>query len=859
MAAPFFAGPPPPLGAPQPEFWIEAKAPDGKPYFYHAVTRQTAWTLPAGAQLMKPPGQQPDPAQQQQGTPVSHVGGGPPSGLLGAGGAAQNALAQAQAAQQYSQSQPVGASVNQGNMPSLSMSQQPPGMMQNPGMAPMPGMMGGVLPNPGMFGMHPGMGFPQFSPFGPPPGMMPAMQQRGDPADWNEYQNSNGASYWYNSKLGKTVNEKPAELVEYEQRRKNEAAVAAAQAKPVESKPGNGEPKKEASTKPIATKQIPGTPWCVVWTSDKKSFFHNPSTKASVWKRPPELLGSKEVDELIAQVPEDAAVDGGEKRAATTNGEASSGKREASVDTQTPTKRLRGGSVDDASRDSMDSASTSSEAGVASNVVSSSSNSKAPSQRPVVKPKIDPAMEAELKAAKDREQIPLNERIAKFKELLDEKDVSAYSTWEKELHKIVFDSRYLLLTSKDRKDVFDEFTKEKAEREKVEKRKKAEALREAFRTLLAEANLTVKTSFNDFSSKFGKDDRYRNIERMRDREDVFDEFMHDVRKKEKEQRRLDQEKIRLNFIEMVQEYSGLNRKSHWSDVKKKFRDDPRYERVDSSNQREEWFREYAKTLPKKKDKESDEDKPAEKEEEDDKVKEDREKQERQQASMRERERVVQEEMSVIAKDRDKERESHRYDEAVQHYKALLTDLVRQTDLTYKEARKILKKDSRYELADPLSKHQKEELYEEHLDQLSAKKKQTYRELLEEADVALDASWKEIKRKIREDPRYTKFSSQDSKREKEFDRFVKDKTAKALLEFRDLLKETRHIDFKTKSRIDESEQNMKDIVEILKNDKRFLVLEPLAKARKEILLEYIDDLARRGPPPPPTASEPARRH
>jgi hypothetical protein len=47
--------------------------------------------------------------------------------------------------------------------------------------------------------------------------------------------------------------------------------------------------------------------------------------------------------------------------------------------------------------------------------------------------------------------------------------------------------------------------------------------------------------------------------------------------------------------------------------------------------------------------------------------------------------------------------------------------------------------------------------------------------------------------------------------------------------------------------------------IFQNDKRYLVLEPLAKERKDILLEHIEELARRGPPPPPTASEPTRRH
>lgn len=33
--------------------------------------------------------------------------------------------------------------------------------------------------------------------------------------------------------------------------------------------------------------------------------------------------------------------------------------------------------------------------------------------------------------------------------------VSAFSSWEKELSKIVFDSRYLLLTSRERKQVFE--------------------------------------------------------------------------------------------------------------------------------------------------------------------------------------------------------------------------------------------------------------------------------------------------------------------------------------------------------------------------------------------------------------------
>lgn len=70
--------------------------------------------------------------------------------------------------------------------------------------------------------------------------------------------------------------------------------------------------------------------------------------------------------------------------------------------------------------------------------------------------------------------------------------VSAFSTWEKELHKIVFDPRYLLLTSKERKQVFEKYVKERAEEERREKRNKMKERKEQFQKLLEEAGLHGK-------------------------------------------------------------------------------------------------------------------------------------------------------------------------------------------------------------------------------------------------------------------------------------------------------------------------------------------------------------------------------
>ena len=53
----------------------------------------------------------------------------------------------------------------------------------------------------------------------------------------------------------------------------------------------------------------------------------------------------------------------------------------------------------------------------------------------------------------------------------------------------------------------------------------------------------------------------------------------------------------------------------------------------------------------------------------------RDRQERMVASLREREMVVKQSLSVSLRERDREREQHQKEEAVQHFKALMADMV----------------------------------------------------------------------------------------------------------------------------------------------------------------------------------------
>lgn len=302
--------------------------------------------------------------------------------------------------------------------------------------------------------------------------------------------------------------------------------------------------------------------------------------------------------------------------------------------------------------------------------------------------------------------------------------------------------------------------------------------------------------------------------------------------------------LKSDFIQLLKETSEIDRHSRWSDIKRKIDSEPRYKAVDSSSRREDWFKDYVRNLE---------------DDSDDEERRNREKQERVQESMRKREEEVKQSLSSSLRERDKEREQHKKDEAIQLFNALLADLVRNSESSWRDTRKQLRKDHRWELASLLEREEKEKLFEVHLENLTKKNREMFHKLLDETpEISLSSSWKEVKKLIKEDPRYSKYSSSDRRREKEFDDYLREKYVQAKADFRELLKETKLITYKSRKMMEESDSHWHDIEKILQNDKRYLVLDCVGEERKKILVSYIEDLDRKGVPPPPTASEPTRR-
>ena len=161
--------------------------------------------------------------------------------------------------------------------------------------------------------------------------------------DWTEHTAPDGKKYFYNQKSGESVWEEPKELIEFKRRQaamgpgggppggappttmpslsappttvskdpepKSDAPPASKM--PAISKPAvSAQPTTAASaaekaaksgdkSRPVSSTPVHGTPWCVVWTGDNRVFFYNPSTKTSVWERPPDLIGRADVTEML--------------------------------------------------------------------------------------------------------------------------------------------------------------------------------------------------------------------------------------------------------------------------------------------------------------------------------------------------------------------------------------------------------------------------------------------------------------------------------------------------------------------------------------------------------------------------------
>eukprot|EP00795_Rhopilema_esculentum_P012455 gene12455-3124_t len=726
----------------------------------------------------------------------------------------------------------------------------PPGL-HPPGFPPPLGNSGppGFMPNQPVPGMPmPPVPLPNFPGFPMPPGMRPQKP----PSDWTEHRLPDGKIYYYNSKTLESTWEKPKELIhdagpqqgekvkvenrnamdedidgvrmatEPESRSKEGINKEKPGFKPIQNamehsfKTEDNKEKGETG-KPVASAVVPGTGWHVVWTENSRHFFFNPTSKTSIWEKPVELESDPRIDEIIKAGPD--------------------GRKE---DLKKPSDGVIAESEPAPKKPKI-------EEGMADAGQDQSHDSKETDE--------NGELQDEQDAKVKKQSMSLEERMAEFRILLLEKQVSAFSTWDKELHKIVFDSRYLLLSMKERKQSFEKFVRSRADEERKERKVKQKEKKDEFRKLMEEIVSSERTTFSEFTSKAAKDPRFKLIDKAREKEGMFNEFMIEYRKSQKERTMVENKKVKNEFFELLGELKGLDKKSDWRKVKASIRGDPRYEAVGSKHLREDLFTEYvSRKITESKENDHIKEQLREIRNDDER----NEKQHRVEASIKQREEEVRAKKEEIEKDRRKERGVHMHEKAVENFLALLTDMVRDPEISWKETRRFLRKDPRWDALEVLPKPEKEKYFKEHIDELNKKRKKQFLKMLDENELPLDAQWKDVKKAMRQDSRYEIFPTSEA-REQVFNDYMREKYKTAKEHFRNLLMETKLITHKTKKKIEENANHMKSIIEVLKKDQRYLILDPVPEDRERIMRHHIEDLHHKGTPPPPTATDPSERY
>jgi len=81
--------------------------------------------------------------------------------------------------------------------------------------------------------------------------------------------------------------------------------------------------------------------------------------------------------------------------------------------------------------------------------------------------------------------------------------------------------------------------------------------------------------------------------------------------------------------------------------------------------------------------------------------------------------------------------------------------------SWHDNKKLLRKYQRWSDCELLERTERQKLHEEHIKNLTKKNREMFHRLLAETtDITLTSQWKDVKKLIKEDPRYSKFSSSD---------------------------------------------------------------------------------------------------
>ncbi|EFJ38578.1 hypothetical protein SELMODRAFT_402621 [Selaginella moellendorffii] len=189
-------------------------------------------------------------------------------------------------------------------------------------------------------------------------------------------------------------------------------------------------------------------------------------------------------------------------------------------------------------------------------------------------------------------------------ELLEAMHVQSDWTWDQAMRVIINDKRYGALKSLgERKQAFNEYLAQRKKLDLEEKRLKQKKAREDFIKMLEESKeLTSAMRWSKVVSLFESDPRFHAVDKEREREDLFDDYLLDLERKERDKAREEKKKSRADFRSYLESCDFIKVNSHWRKIQDKLDDDERWSRLDKMD-RLEVFQEYIRDLEKEEEEE----------------------------------------------------------------------------------------------------------------------------------------------------------------------------------------------------------------------------------------------------------------
>ncbi|KAF8138301.1 Hsp90 protein-domain-containing protein [Boletus edulis] len=709
------------------------------------------------------------------------------------------------------------------------------------------------------------------SAFGPPP----------LPPGWTEHVGPGGQPYYYHAASQQSTYIRPLPTF------------------PV-APPPIVQPPKKKKEKPLVKKPIPGTEWLRVTTTEGNTFYTHKGRKESVWIVPEEIKEAllelertevreaeqtrleqeetmrvgremeEEVDRIKAEVhglvkrrkrdelePLDEVVITKKVRVEDDGGEAEVGENE------------NGEEEEDEDEESESEEEWQKEA--AAQLAAEAEEEQKRREEEAVR--VNEAEEAEAKRAQEKQSLSMPDRVdlsldeakALFKTLLREKDINPLHPWDTSLPLFISDPRYVLLPSVSaRRDAFDEYCRDRARelrQESVKKEKTQANPKEEFDSLLREEVKSTRTVWSDFRRAWKKDRRFYGWGRDdREREKRFKEYMKELGEK----KRAAAEKAEADFFTLLRESGIVKSDSVWKDIKRKLSDDPRYDAVGSSTLREELFHAFLKARGSSDDDNHQDEvgkavrysAPA------DETEVSCKRQEKRDRALKEREEQVRAQRGRTEAEIGKSRWGLTKEEGERVFRTLLTDAIRDPQLSWDAVLPQLKTDSRFTNS-LLPRDQQLHLFHSHVHQLRSKYLNSLHALFSAHTPSLAASFSQLPlESIEKSLPTTKLGFDIGELEKEFDKWQRERTSGARKAFDDMLTENAFVKFwgrlrkmggegvdggvaaedlgenegegfggKVDMKVLAKNVDLEDIVKVLKNDKRYMMFEHVPDQRE----------------------------